>query len=419
MLTALTLALLTQCDPAGPIVSCPSTMGGPLFEFAPATGAGMTGTCACTSPKGTKGEAMVFARASNAWCTKNSTTTGIVPGDMVECSSAQPRIMPGGDGSGGNGLLSEPALIQNALQVRFLENAAWTSTEAVTANTTASPSNAVDADTLNDTSAVAQSCTSQVITTSSATKHTVSVFLRAGTLAKAQLKMVGTGNAAGDCTASTTTLTTPYDRITCTSGAAYTGALTAVTVSVCVGTVVGDTGTVIAWGVNHSVSQDYLASFIDATAAPATRQSDLAHFLTSGINGVASIAASFVIPAGTHPAGGGVVSIQNGAAPGGPSLGLLMESGTFVRCFQQGGLGYMALGGTQSVVDRAYCWNKGGTFPIANCLNGKLTAFAEQSGNGGDIQTVDRVVVGAFTAALAVGGVVKRVCVDPNQTRCR
>lgn len=74
------------------------------FEFAPTSGAGMGAVCACTTPTGATGQAMTFARNSVAYCTKGNTLTGIANGDIVECAANQPRVMPGGDGTGALGL---------------------------------------------------------------------------------------------------------------------------------------------------------------------------------------------------------------------------------------------------------------------------------------------------------------------------
>lgn len=53
-----------------------------------------------------------------------------------------------------------------------------------------------------------------------------------------------------------------------------------------------------------------------------------------------------------------------------------MNGGTTLQAFQQGGLGYLSLGGTQSPQDRAYAYNQSGTYPVAGGLRGKLTGFS-------------------------------------------
>jgi hypothetical protein len=95
------------------------------FEFAPANGTGMTAPCACTAPTGAKGEALTFTRASNGTCTKGNTTSGIANGDLVVCATDQPRVMPGGDGTGGVGLLVEGAGTNSAIRSQKFNDAAW------------------------------------------------------------------------------------------------------------------------------------------------------------------------------------------------------------------------------------------------------------------------------------------------------
>lgn len=105
----------------------------PAFEFAPASGAGMTAPCACTMPTGSTGETMTFVRATTATCLKGNVTTGVSVGDMVTCSSGQPRVMRGGDGSGVLGLQVESTRQNNAVYSEAFDNAAWLKINSVAA----------------------------------------------------------------------------------------------------------------------------------------------------------------------------------------------------------------------------------------------------------------------------------------------
>ncbi len=113
----------------------------PFFEFAPADGAGMGSACACTTPTGAKGEALTFTRASTGYCTKGNETSGIVNGDLVECSTNQPRIEPGGDGTGGLGIASWKTQTNSFLRSQQFDNAAWST---VGANGAAAPTVTAD-----------------------------------------------------------------------------------------------------------------------------------------------------------------------------------------------------------------------------------------------------------------------------------
>src|SRR4029077_1644502 len=120
----------------------------PLFEFAPASGVGMGTACACTTPTGSKGETLTFARSSSATCLK---TVGTAPqtianGDMVTCTTNQPRVMPGADGTNILGLLVEDARTNSALRSQQIENAAWTAANAVVAAPTITANAAVAPD---------------------------------------------------------------------------------------------------------------------------------------------------------------------------------------------------------------------------------------------------------------------------------
>lgn len=97
--------------------------GPPAFAFAPAGGTGMGTACACAAVTGTKGETLTLTRASSGTCLKGSTTTGIANGDMVTCSSNQPRVGTGG--SGGLKLLVEDTRTNTFLRSNEFDNAAW------------------------------------------------------------------------------------------------------------------------------------------------------------------------------------------------------------------------------------------------------------------------------------------------------
>lgn len=88
---------------------------GQWLEFLPTADGGTLGAsavCACTAlsaitSDGDAGVALTLSRASNAVCTKGNVSSGIVPGDLVVCGNGLPRVMPGGDGTGPRGILTE------------------------------------------------------------------------------------------------------------------------------------------------------------------------------------------------------------------------------------------------------------------------------------------------------------------------
>jgi hypothetical protein len=126
----------------------------PLFAFGTAAGTGMGAVCACTTPTGTKGETLTFARASSAVCTKGSLTSGIADGDLVTCTSNQPRVMPGGDGTGGLGLNIWSSRTNRILRSQELDNVIWiyagtgVAAPTLTANYAAAPDGTLTAERL-------------------------------------------------------------------------------------------------------------------------------------------------------------------------------------------------------------------------------------------------------------------------------
>ena len=261
-----------------------SPPSGAFFELAPLSGAGMTAACACAAVTGAKGGAVSWTRGSSAYCKCVApsaeaalATVGIPAGDMTLCSSNLPRVENDGAVLG---LLVEDALSgQNiAIQAEDFSNIAWTSTATVTANTTAPPSTnpTSNADTLSDASGAAIQSSCQTISTTSATQFTASVYVTAGTSPRGA--SVSRAPAQARATASSSTAISgggAFDRLNCTSPAAYAGTPTAVTVCVEVGTVVGDTGTIIAWGADVKPSSLYLTSYVPTTTVAVTRSADV------------------------------------------------------------------------------------------------------------------------------------------------
>lgn len=96
---------------------------GPLFEFAPASGAGMGTACAGAHVTGSKGEALTFSRASVGECYSTDGQT------LTQIASGNERVMSGDATDPTLGLLVEAVAATNdALQCRDMSNAAWTKT---------------------------------------------------------------------------------------------------------------------------------------------------------------------------------------------------------------------------------------------------------------------------------------------------
>lgn len=126
---ALSLALLLASGPSisqsGPSRAFifPPTVG----SFTLATGLNPAGpACACSPVTGLSGEVFTDSRVDPGFCLKGGTRVGINNGDAVQCLANQPRVMPGGDGTGHLGIMAETTAQQFAQQTRNLTLANWT-----------------------------------------------------------------------------------------------------------------------------------------------------------------------------------------------------------------------------------------------------------------------------------------------------
>lgn len=169
---------------------------GAWFEFAPTADGGslgLTAACACSTVYGITGDgdagvALNITRATSAYCTK---TTGAAPqaiatGDLVNCSSNQPRVMTGIGASAPLGLLVESAGTNVALRSAEFENAAHAvfvdggaSAPSVSANQNTAPDNTATADRVQfaaTVDAVQYSALSQGVLTAAA--YSASLYAR-------------------------------------------------------------------------------------------------------------------------------------------------------------------------------------------------------------------------------------------------
>jgi len=95
---------------------------------------------------GPKGESVTTARSSIAYCYASG-TTNISNGDMVRLPASAVRVMPGGDGSGGAGYATEPAVLNSISRSEELANLAWTNTgNTITSDYATAPNLSMTAD---------------------------------------------------------------------------------------------------------------------------------------------------------------------------------------------------------------------------------------------------------------------------------
>lgn len=265
----------------------PRGEGYALFEFAPASGAGMGAACAGAAITSANGLAVSWGRAGSATCAKQGpATSGIADGDMVTIGSNLPRVESVG---GALAALSEPAATN--LLPRFIEynDAAWANVGTPTQTTgLTSPwtgTYATSAVQYNDTSGVAQEGRTQTISVTAATQYTMCCYVKGNSLTSATVSLDGT-------TASATGLSTTTWSLLSVTDASSSGV--AIAAQILNGSVAGDTGTVI-WGGCQVEAGSFCTSMIPTAAASAARVTDTGGVATlpSAVGPTACVAASF------------------------------------------------------------------------------------------------------------------------------
>lgn len=405
-------------------------VGYAFFEFAPASGAGMPAACSTTAPTGAKGEAMTFARASNGTCTKGTDglrTTAIADGDLVVLSSNVARVEA--NSLGELWLLVESAHTNTCLRSAEICNAAWADvgTPNCASDARPGPFGTTTMDQLNDNTDLSQEGRSQAITTTSATRHTVSCYVKAGTATEATITLRGTGNAAGDCTGTATALSTSTSkRITCTSAAAYTAALTSVTVSILVGDVAEDTGSIYVEGCDHVVSSTYLLSHVPTTSAAATQLNDVAYFTPASTLPLSplSIAGSREGPAtSAAQPNTTIVAIPATSLTESTNLSLLYGNNSGLRCWNNNNFD-QRVAFAPSGISRGWCAIDRANATATDRVRGEWPVGSAMvdgtNSNTGASSNAFAIRIGDYGSASGpTDGLVGRICVDPEPTRCR
>lgn len=406
-----------------------SGAGFAFFEAFPASGAGTAGVCSTTAPTGAKGEVLTFTRASSATCTKTAAgglvTTGIAVGDLVVLSSNVSRVEY--DSQGYLGLLMEASRINYLLRSEAPSNAVWTKESSgaattVTADQAAAPDEATTADRMQAiaTSGVGFADIYQAWTASGAnTPTTCSAFIR-GTSNSDTTDICLYDGATWSCTACPY-VSGSYSRcyITDTVGAAASRFCKLGNNSGQNGGVARNALDASIWGFQGEESL-YPTSYIPTGAATATRAAE-----AMKVNGSAFPAAAYskavsittewaTASAPTLP---GLLLGEVGVASG---TDLFMVGGA-VRNQNCSGSCTSITSGSQTVV-------AGTAYRVA----------ADSSGGQSSIYWNGSSILGpsALTAAAApwstttgiadntvgvnhLDGIISRICIDPDPSRCR
>lgn len=396
------------------------------LEFAPTTGAGMTVPCACTTVTGAKGETFSGTRASAATCTKTAagglSTSGIAVGDLVTCGANTPRVEY--DSQGYLGVLLESSKTNSLVNSDDVADAGWTATATVTANAALDPFGNLKAAQVNDTDNGTAQGVAQAVALTTATVATVACYVRAGTTTVAKVSLVGTGSSTGDCTTTKTGLsTTTFDRVVCTSAAAYAGTVTAKSVVVTVGSDSTATGTVFVAGCDLFDGSAYVTSHVVTAGASGTRAADL----TPDLPAVATASTGFCMAASINGPTSPASFVRLHGTPGNVAAGTGTGSSVYVDSYYQGGTwtaetsfttpATAAVTATLTGQDRAITWAS--TTQLQGCVNATCSSTATVTAYSAP--TFARVRLGQYASGNGmVDGIVSRVYFDPtSSTSCR
>lgn len=395
-----------------------------LFEFAPESGAGLGASCSCTTPSAATGEALTFTRASSAMCTKGPTTNTISNGDLVLCSSNQPRVMPGGNGSGGNGLLIERTRTNLLLRSEEIDNAAWAkngvvvAAPTVTANYATAPDNAATAERLEfaATGSGEESSISQVPSAGAITASTL-IYVK-GTSGSGSLDVCTNTGAVDQCTtcAYNNTTWTRCGRELSTMGAGTNlsiGNLTRIN-----GGTTRSANDVLIWGTQTEVTSGGGASatsYIPTTGATATRSSETATFPLTMANTTGSMAATVVYSYGLSSSGVDHALVANAAA--GPAY---RQTITWRPQAGPSLTGYSLTGSVVLAASAAATATHHRGFMFWTSATSATVSWNGSSSAGSlvAINSTTLVEIGTYSAGQHADGVIKRVCFDNAATRC-
>ena len=388
-----------------------------FFEFAPASGQGMTAACTCANPTGVRGEAMTFTRASSATCSKRGlATTSIANGDIVTCASDQSRVEPSVSSLG---LRVEGARTNDVLRSQELDNAAWSAASSgvavptVTADQAVAPDGTTTADRLQIPATVNPQYSYVFQGGLSAVQRATSLYVK-GNGTSGTINLLS-GSTPNDCTLCTYNSTT-WTRCSLVSAGATATFLFIGNDSnsaVC-GTASRGAQDVFVWGTQAEAGA-YATSYIHTVAAAVTRNADRGHFALAstpkGVDGLYSMSATLETLNNVNRTWEALII----TASGGPPYVSLLSNVAQNRCESFNVSPLTATGTASGPSGRFTCWNDGTNEQgISNgaAFSGPVPGF--RSGVG-----INRVGVTTASAGYEVDGIITGVCVDPSPSRCR
>lgn len=381
------------------------------FEFATTSGTGMFSTpCSGTTPTGTLAQPMTFARASSAMCTKTAagglSTTGIANNDLVFFPNNFARVEY--DNTGVLGLLVEPPRNNLLLRSQELENAVWAINGTVTrtANAATAPDGTATAERL--TFPACPGSSENVITQAHASAGPRSLYIRgfSGSGAISICTFGGAPNVCQPCSyvntswtrcnlvpasAATTTVIGCESQTATYPGASNTGA-----------------ADIFAWGAQAEDSgRAFSTAYIPTTSATALRVSDAAYFAGLTSYNLAGSMAATVTMEGLE-GDTGILGTSGGVN------GLLRFPGsTDIRMYTAS---VASAATTSASLNARFAGYWGAT--TGACVDGTCVA-----GPAGGIDAYSALMLLDYYFGVPGqrdgAGIITRVCLDPDPTRCR
>jgi hypothetical protein len=423
---------------AGPRLLGPQSVdpNHPTLEFAPIGGEGMTAACACGALLGTKSEPLVFTRSSSATCLKGSTTAGIADGDMVTCTTDQPRAMPGDDG-GVVGLLTENLRSNTVQRSQEFDNAYWTTTvnsvaaPGVAPNQVLAPDGTLTADWLAfpSTSGSQYSLFQSANIFTGGVASSGSVFFKGKDGTSGQICIaVGSGVASTAlCAFNGTTWTRcMIDNVTPIAlQPLYIGNYSGGN-GACNG-VVFPASNVYAWGAQGEVGASFSSSYIATTSGTVSRTAENADFAITWAAGTTtsmSMAATVIMPSQISAGVTAIGIVASDDLPGTSGAYTSPRWWPFASNSTVWAVDYSgsAVGGGASNTLTLSASKRYGSFhtgtSVASCVNGVCTGGSASTWSAGRWR---RLNIGGVSGSGINGfEVVKQVCLDQNSsTRCR